>query len=176
MWFPSYLQIMLAAEDFSLLILHLISFSFSSSFLVWVFPSSFFIIIIFSLFIFHLWFFGGFAELASIVAKASYYNWSCDRNSMFWLNVFVLKHIWWFRRVLSIFLGLLTWLLLLKICILNLFCYLLRLESHATFCLFILQVSRLMEMQTPVYLKMINCHPKFQEDSASVSSAGGWEM
>lgn len=37
-------------------------------------------------------------------------------------------------------------------------------------------VSRLMEMQTPVYLKMINCHPKFQEESASVSSAGGWEM
>ncbi|CAK9200295.1 unnamed protein product [Sphagnum troendelagicum] len=34
-------------------------------------------------------------------------------------------------------------------------------------------VSRLMEMQTPVYLKMINCHPKFQEESASVSSAGG---
>jgi predicted ATPase len=33
-------------------------------------------------------------------------------------------------------------------------------------------VSRLMEMQTPVYLKMINCHPKFQEETI-VSSAGG---
>jgi hypothetical protein len=49
------------------------------------------------------------------------------------LNVFVLKHTWWFRRVSSIFLDLLTWLLPLKTCIFNLFCYLLRLESHANF-------------------------------------------
>jgi hypothetical protein len=49
------------------------------------------------------------------------------------LNVFVLKHTWWFRRVSSIFLDLLTWLLPLKTCIFNLFCYLLRLESHAIF-------------------------------------------